>query len=63
MILRDWMDKTGTDIIETAKAFGVSVYAVKKWLNGDRIPRSKTQAKIKKITKGAVSADSWLPKE
>lgn len=58
--LRNWMDKSGTDILEAAELFGVSVYAVKKWLNGDRVPRSAMQAKIKKATKGAVTGDSWL---
>lgn len=61
--LRDWMDKNNIGILEAAKSFGVSVFAVKKWLNGDRIPRSKTQATIKKITKGAVTGDSWVPKD
>ena len=61
--LRDWMDKSNTDIIEAAKTFEVSVFAIKKWLKGERTPRPKMQAKIKRLTKGAVSADSWLPKE
>ena len=54
------MDKSETDILEAAELFGVSVYAVKKWLNGDRIPRPATQTKIKKLTKGAVSGDDWM---
>jgi len=27
--LRDWMDKTDIDVYEAARAFGVSIYAVK----------------------------------
>lgn len=58
--LRTWMDKSETDILEAAELFGVSVYAVKKWLSGDRIPRPATQTKIKKLTKGMVSGDDWM---
>ncbi len=60
MRLLDWMKKTDTDILEAAKAFDVSIYAVKKWLKGERIPRPKMQSKIKKVTKGAVSGDDWM---
>lgn len=60
MTLREWMDKSGNDIIETAKIFNVSIYAVKKWLNGDRRPRSEMQAKIKKLTKGDVSPNDFI---
>ena len=63
MNLRAWMDKTNIDVLEAARAFDVSTFAIKKWLKGDRIPRSKTQAKIKRITKGAVGGEDWLPKE
>jgi hypothetical protein len=61
--LRQWMDKNNTDILEAAKAFGVSTFAIRKWLTGERIPRPANQAKIKKITKGAITGDDWMPKE
>jgi hypothetical protein len=61
--LRQWMDKTDIDVFEAARAFGVSIFAVKKWLRGERVPRPKTQTKIKRITKGSVTAEDWLPKE
>ena len=63
MTLIDWMRKTDIDVFEAARAFGVSIYAVKKWLNGDRTPRPKMQAKIKKVTKGQITGDDWMPKE
>ncbi len=63
MRLIDWMKKTDIDIIEASRAFGVSTFAIKKWLKSDRIPRPKTQARIKKITKGAVSGDDWMLKD
>ncbi len=60
MTLREWMDATEIDVYEAARAFGVSTFAIKKWLKGDRIPRPKTQSKIKKITKGKVDGNSWI---
>ena len=63
MTLRDWMDARDIDVFEAAKAFDVSIYAVKKWLKGERTPRPKLQAKIKKVTKGQVTGDDWMPKE
>jgi hypothetical protein len=61
--LRQWMDKTDIDVFEASRAFGVSIYAIKKWLKGERTPRPKMQAKIKKVTKGSVTGDDWCPKE
>lgn len=63
MKLRDWMDKTDIDIFEAARAFGVTTHAIRKWLSGERRPWPATQAKIKRITKGAITGDDWLPKE
>ena len=63
MRLLDWMTKTDIDVLEASRAFGVSVFAVKKWLSGDRTPRPKMQAKIKRITRSAVTGDDWVPKE
>jgi hypothetical protein len=61
--LREWMDKTDIDVFEAARAFGVTIYAIKNWLNGERTPRPKMQAKIKKVTKGQVTGDDWVPKD
>ena len=60
MTLREWMDKTDIDVFEAARAFGVSIYAVKKWLRGERIPRDAMKAKIKKVTKNGVTGDDWV---
>ena len=62
MKLLEWMNKTNTDIIEAAEVFGVTVFAVKKWLRGDRIPRDNMKIKIKKVTKGLVTGDDWIGK-
>ena len=60
MRLIEWMTKSDTDIEDTARMFEVSIFAVKKWLNGERIPRYKMKAKIKRLTKGAVTGDDWI---
>jgi len=62
MKLIDWMNKTDIDVFEAARAFDVSIYAIKKWLRGERTPRPKMQARIKKVTKGAISGDDWMPR-
>jgi len=61
--LREWMDKENIDVIAVAKAFGVSVHTVKKWLRHERTPRPKMQAKIKTITKSLVNGDDWVPRD
>ncbi len=63
MRLIEWMEKTDIDVFEASRAFDVSIYAVKKWLKGERTPRPKMQAKIKSVTKGQVTGDDWVPKE
>jgi hypothetical protein len=57
------MKRTDIDVYEAARAFGVSTFAIKKWLKGERTPRPKMQTKIKNITKGFVSGDDWMLKE
>lgn len=60
MTLREWMDKLDITIDEAARSFDVSIFAVKKWLNGQRIPRPTAQRKIKKITRGDVTPADWI---
>jgi DNA-binding transcriptional regulator YdaS (Cro superfamily) len=49
---------------ETAESFGyrvgVSIYAVRKWVRSERIPRPATIMRIKRATKGAVTAEDWM---
>jgi len=54
------MIQTNIDLQEAARAFGSSTHAVKKWLSGQRVPRPRTQAKIMKITRGAVTPNDWV---
>ncbi len=63
MRLQEWMEKTDIDVFEAARAFGVSIHGIRKWLRRERIPRSKMQAKINRVTKGAVTPNDWISKE
>lgn len=59
--LREYMEKKNLDIMALAETFGVSIYAVKKWLRHERIPRPRMQAKIKLMTGGFVDGNDWVP--
>lgn len=61
MKLIEWLQKTDRDIDSAAQDFGVSIFAIRKWLRGERIPRPQTQVKIKRITKGLVTSEDWMP--
>lgn len=61
MKLIDWLRDTENDIHSAAEAFGVSIYAVRKWIRGERTPRPKMQAKIKRVTRGQVTGNDWVP--
>lgn len=60
MTLKDYLSKNGIYYRDFAEEVGVSIYAVRKWLNGERTPRDKTKALIAKVTKGAVQAQDWI---
>lgn len=61
MKLLDWLKDTEIDVHGAAQAFGVSIHAVRKWIRGERTPRPKMQAKIKRVTRGAVTGEDWVP--
>lgn len=60
MKLIDWMSQDNKDPLDVAQALGVSVFAVRKWLRSERIPRPAMQSKIKAMTNGLVCGDDWL---
>lgn len=39
---------------------GFTIYAVRKWIYGQRIPEDINKVKIAKLTKGAVPTNIWL---
>ena len=60
MTLKEYLDSKDIYYRDFADEAGVSIYAVRKWLNGERTPRDRTKAKIAKITKNAVKAQDWI---
>lgn len=60
MTLKEWMEEEDIDISFIMKELDVSVYAVKKWLTGERVPWSKTQQVIFKMSKGKVTPNDWI---
>src|SRR5258708_5806224 len=64
MRLREWMDKTNTDVLKFAELTGSSVHTVKKWLKNrekdGRTPRPAMQTKIRNVTKGDVMPNDWV---
>lgn len=44
-----------------AKAVGVSEVAITRYVGGKRMPRPDLLVKIKEATRGAVTADDFLP--
>lgn len=60
MNLRTYLDKTKTSPSDFAKAGGFSIFAVRKWLYGERIPRDHNKLKIFKMTEGKVRAKDWV---
>lgn len=60
MQLKDYLELEGQTSSEFAAKVEVTKYAVRKWLRGERTPRPSTMIKIRKATKGAVTAEDWL---
>ena len=66
MRLREWMEKTNTDVLKFAGLTGTSPHTVKKWLlcgqpqKDGRTPRPAMQAKIREITGGDVMPNDWV---
>lgn len=59
MQLRTYLEGTGTSVREFADLTGVTIFAVRKWLNGERTPKTRTVKLIDQITSGKVSLDDW----
>lgn len=60
MTLKQWMVKHDIRAETACRHIGCSIYAFRKWLTGERIPRPRMQAKIMKFTNGAVTANDWI---
>ena len=60
MTLKDYLQKNDIYYRDFAEQIGVSIFAVRKWLNGERVPRDRTKALISKATGGKVQAQDWI---
>lgn len=61
MHLNDWLsNKTDLTNAEFAEAIGVSRQALWRYRLGERIPRPDVLTKIKRATKGAVTANDFV---
>lgn len=60
MKLDDWFNTAKISNVEFAVAIGVSRQAVSRYRLGERIPRPSVIEKIKRETKGKVTANDFL---
>lgn len=60
MTLNKWLTDNGMSILALAEKLDCSIYAIRKWLRKERIPRPDMQAKIRRVTGGAVDGNVWL---
>jgi DNA-binding transcriptional regulator YdaS (Cro superfamily) len=60
MQLRDYLRLEKEKAESFSVRVGVTVFAVRKWVRGERVPRPATIMKIKKATKGKVTAEDWM---
>ena len=59
MNLKDWLKKENLVQEKLAENFGISQVAISYYVNGQRIPRPETMAKIVAYTKGEVTANDF----
>ncbi len=59
MKLAEYMDKKGITETEMARLLGVSQPTVSRYLNGERMPKPRTMAKIVAVTRGRVRPDDF----
>jgi hypothetical protein len=59
MQLAKWLAKHEFDEVIVAKFLGCSVYAIRKWVNGEREPRWDQREAIMRMTKNAVMPNDW----
>lgn len=60
MTLADWLDQANTTIPKFAERIGRTPEAVRRYVNGDRIPDRDTMPLIARETEGAVTANDFF---
>ena len=61
MLLREYLALRGLPIPILADLLGVSVQAVHRYVNGERLPRPDVMVKIAEVTGGAVKPNDFYP--
>ena len=59
MKLRTYLTETETSVADFASAIGVSVQAVHRYMNDERMPVRSVRQKIREVTSGRVTADDF----
>ena len=59
MQLQEWLASNDISHEGLAKFLHCSVYAIRKWVSGEREPRWDMREKIRKLTKDGVSPNDW----
>lgn len=65
MTLSDWMTAKNISADELSRVLGdgASIFGIRKWLQGQRVPRKAMQLKIRKLTKGSVTPNDWIQED
>ena len=58
--LRRHLTRNGQSLVGFAEEVGVSIFAVRKWLSGERIPRDRTKLRISKVTGDTIKVQDWI---
>jgi len=59
MQLQEWLSNNDFSHETVAKFLHCSVYAIRKWVSGEREPRGHMREKIRKMTKDMVMPNDW----
>lgn len=58
LALRDHLKEKS--LVEFAEEIGMTIFACRKWLSGERVPRDKTKLRIAKATGDLVRVQDWV---
>ena len=61
MKLSEWLHAENLTLVEFAKQVGATHSTVSRWCRGEIFPQTDKLVAIRTATKGAVSADDFMP--
>lgn len=59
MLLRTYLDRHHIGIKEAADELGEHYNTLRRWVEGERLPRPKAQEKIRTWSRGRVTPNDW----